>query len=185
MAETEPKPESPAPAANGSANGAEGSEAKHSLKELFEAYSKFGDPKSDGKSITLSNSDKWFKQAKVFDKKLTTVDTGICFKKMKKKAIDFKSFNEYLEDVVKGKDITAADLKAKLTAAGPPAANATKPVVTGAVSRLTDTSKYTGSHKERFDASGKGKGKEGRVDMPSKDGYVTGYKNKNTFNETH
>ena len=28
--------------------------------------------------------------------------------------------------------------------------------------RLTDTSKYTGSHKERFDESGKGKGKEGR-----------------------
>lgn len=55
----------------------------HSLKELFETYAKFGDPKSDGKSITLSNSDKWFKQAKVFDKKLTTVDTGICFKKLK------------------------------------------------------------------------------------------------------
>lgn len=74
-----PKPESPA------SNGGEGeaSGGSHSLKELFEAYSKFGDPKSDGKSITLSNSDKWFKQAKVFDKKLTTVDTGICFKKMK------------------------------------------------------------------------------------------------------
>lgn len=78
QAPTTPKPESPAPASN----GAEG-ETTHSLKELFEAYSKFGDPKSDGKSITLSNCDKWFKQAKVFDKKLTTVDTGICFKKMK------------------------------------------------------------------------------------------------------
>ena len=29
----------------------------------------------------------------------------------------------------------------------------------GAVNRLTDTSQYTGSHKERFDSSGKGKGK--------------------------
>lgn len=81
MAASAPKPESPAPASNGAASEASG--GNHSLKELFEAYSKFGDPKSDGKSITLSNSDKWFKQAKVFDKKLTTVDTGICFKKMK------------------------------------------------------------------------------------------------------
>lgn len=103
----------------------------------------------------------------------------------RKKSIDFKAFNEYLEDVVKGKGITSADLKVKLQAAGPPGVNATKPVNTGAVSRLTDTSKYTGSHKERFDATGKGKGKEGRVDLPSKDGYVSGYKNKNTFNETH
>ena len=28
--------------------------------------------------------------------------------------------------------------------------------------RMTDTSKYTGSHKERFDESGKGKGLAGR-----------------------
>jgi hypothetical protein len=30
--------------------------------------------------------------------------------------------------------------------------------------KLTDPSKYTGTHKERFDSSGKGKGIEGRVD---------------------
>ena len=30
--------------------------------------------------------------------------------------------------------------------------------VNDTVARLTDTSKYTGSHKERFDSSGKGKG---------------------------
>ena len=29
---------------------------------------------------------------------------------------------------------------------------------------MTDTSNYTGSHKERFDESGKGKGAEGRTD---------------------
>lgn len=50
----------------------------------FKAFSKFGDPKSDGKSITLSQSDKWMKQAKVIDgKKITTTDTGIYFKKHK------------------------------------------------------------------------------------------------------
>lgn len=50
----------------------------------FKAFSKFGDTKSDGKSITLSQSDKWMKQAKVIDgKKITTTDTGIYFKKHK------------------------------------------------------------------------------------------------------
>ena len=47
--------------------------------------------------------------------------------------------------------------------------------------RLTDTSKFTGSHKERFDDSGKGKGISGRKDLPDKSGYVAGYKNKDTY----
>lgn len=66
-------PASPgSPAGNGSFPGS------------FKAFSKFGDPKSDGKQITLSQSDKWMKQAKVIDgKKITTTDTGIYFKKHK------------------------------------------------------------------------------------------------------
>lgn len=55
----------------------------------------------------------------------------------------------------------------------------------GGVDRLTDTSKYTGTHKERFDASGKGKGKTGREDVSENTGYVGGYKGKDTYNETH
>ena len=50
-----------------------------------------------------------------------------------------------------------------------------------AVDRLTDTSKYTGSHKERFDVSGKGKGVAGRKDLHDNSGYVSGYKNKDTY----
>ena len=50
-----------------------------------------------------------------------------------------------------------------------------------AVDRLTDTSKYTGSHKERFDESGKGKGVAGRKDLHDNSGYVSGYKNKDTY----
>jgi hypothetical protein len=51
-----------------------------------------------------------------------------------------------------------------------------KVVSSSAVERLTDTSKYTGSHKERFDESGKGKGKEGRQEQVDASGYVTGFK---------
>ena len=42
----------------------------------------------------------------------------------------------------------------------------------GGVQRLTDTSKYTGAHKERFNADGTGKGIEGREDLTKNDGYV-------------
>lgn len=54
---------------------------------------------------------------------------------------------------------------------------------TGAVDRLTDTTKYTGSHKERFDDTGKGKGKAGREDLVEKTGYVGAYKNAGTYDE--
>ena len=49
------------------------------------------------------------------------------------------------------------------------------------VDRLTDTSKYTGSHQARFDESGKGKGKEGREDIVENKGYVGNYKGEGTF----
>ena len=51
---------------------------------------------------------------------------------------------------------------------------------TGNVSGMTDSSKYTGAHKERFDASGKGKGKEGRADIADNSGYVGNYKGEGT-----
>ena len=58
---------------------------KAALKAQFEAFSKFGDKSADGKTIKLSQSDKWFKQAKVIDgKKVTTTDTGIAFRKISK-----------------------------------------------------------------------------------------------------
>ena len=58
---------------------------KAALKEQFESYGKFGDKAADGKTIKLSQSDKWFKQAKVIDgKSITTGDTGIAFLKISK-----------------------------------------------------------------------------------------------------
>lgn len=35
-------------------------------------------------------------------------------------------------------------------------------MTSGAIGRLTDHTKYTGSHRQRFDQSGKGLGKAGR-----------------------
>lgn len=53
----------------------------------------------------------------------------------------------------------------------------------GNVSGLTDASKYTGAHKERFDSSGKGKGIEGRVDKQDDSGYVGNYKGAGSFDQ--
>lgn len=53
------------------------------------------------------------------------------------------------------------------------------------VDRLTDTTKYTGAHKQRFDETGKGKGIAGRKDLPDASGYVQGYQNKDTYSKTH
>ena len=74
MAETNSRPST-----GGSSGG------NKELKEQFEAFAKFGDKQADGKTIKLSQSDKWFKQAKVIDgKKITTTDTGIAFRKISK-----------------------------------------------------------------------------------------------------
>lgn len=51
-----PEAASPAPSSDGKAV---------SFTDQFKAFSKFGDVKSDGKFITLSQSDKWMKQAQV------------------------------------------------------------------------------------------------------------------------
>lgn len=47
--------------------------------------------------------------------------------------------------------------------------------------RLTDSSKYTGAHKERFNDDGTGKGKSGRVNETSGSGYVGNYKGAGTY----
>lgn len=93
---------------------------KVSLQSQFKAFAKFGDIKADGKLITLSQSDKWMKQAKVIDKKITTTDTGIHFKKFKAMKISFADYNKYLEDLAKTKKIELSEIKNKLAGCGAP-----------------------------------------------------------------
>ncbi|XP_012172353.1 tubulin polymerization-promoting protein homolog [Bombus vosnesenskii] len=150
----------------------------------FKAFSKFGDPKSDGKLITLSQSDKWMKQAKVIDgKKITTTDTGIYFKKHKSMKLGIEQYKAFLEELAKNKKVDLAEMKKKMANCGPPGVTggAVAGKAASTVDRLTDVSKYTGSHKQRFDESGKGKGIAGRKDLPDQSGYVQGYQNKDTY----
>lgn len=112
------------PASNGTtpvssplpANGEGGA----TFKDQFKAFCKFGDIKSDGKQITLSQSDKWMKQAKVIDKKITTTDTGIHFKKLKNLKLNIIDYTKFLEDLSKTRSVDMAEIKSKLTNCGAP-----------------------------------------------------------------
>ncbi|XP_065160685.1 tubulin polymerization-promoting protein homolog [Atheta coriaria] len=171
---------------NGDAKTEQKAEAGPTFTEQFRAFSKFGDLKSDGKTITLSQSDKWMKQAKVIDgKTITTTDTGIYFKKLKSLKVSITDYNKFLEDFAKAKKVEVKDLKKKMTSCGAPGHSgaSAKCSANDTVQRLTDTSKYTGTHKQRFDDTGKGKGISGRKDLPDNSGYVSGYANKDTFDK--
>ncbi|XP_047993066.1 tubulin polymerization-promoting protein homolog isoform X2 [Leguminivora glycinivorella] len=177
---------------NGSAPGATYGKSEDnavSFKDAFKAFSKFGDPKSDGKHITLSQSDKWMKQAKVIDgKKITTTDTAIHFKKLKSMKLAEADYLKFLEDLAKSKKVELDEIKKKLTTCGQPGLTshvAKSPAAAAAVERLTDTSKYTGSHKQRFDETGKGKGIAGRKELVDGSGYVSGYQHKDTYDKSH
>ncbi|KAL7287064.1 hypothetical protein TKK_0018688 [Trichogramma kaykai] len=176
---------SPAPGNNdNSSNNSNGNGAGGSFIASFKAFSKFGDTKSDGKHITLSQSDKWMKQAKVIDgKTITTTDTGIFFKKQKAMKLSIEQYKAFLEELAKSKKMEVADIKSKLANCGPPGVSgpSVNTKAMSAVERLTDVSKYTGSHKQRFDETGKGRGIAGRKDVVDKSGYVQGYQNKDSY----
>lgn len=158
------------------------------FKEQFKAFSKFGDTKSDGKQITLSQSDKWMKQAKVIDPKtITTTDTGIHFKKFKLQKITLSDYIKFIDDLAKTRKVDVEQIKKKMAECGAPGVTSAvaKSKADAAVERLTDVTKYTGSHKQRFDESGKGRGIAGRKDVSESSGYVSGYKDKDTYAKTH
>ncbi|GBO31002.1 TPPP family protein CG45057 [Araneus ventricosus] len=154
------------------------------LETLFDLYARFGDRESDG-TITLKNIDKWLKQADLLDKKggVTHADTAITFSKIvkNKKRMNLDEFQEFVETLANDKKVEPKEFIDKLIATGEPKlSSVTQPITGGAVGRnlrrMTDTKLYTGAHKERFDEEGKGKGKEGRMDIQSDTGYVSGYK---------
>jgi len=111
---------------------------------------------------------------------MSTTDTGIAFKKVSKNApkLSFADWNKYLNEIATNKKVDVNTIKTKLVDCSEPGfTGETKVAKNAALDRLTDTSRYGGTHRERFDGSGKGRGKEGRVDKKP-DGYVQGYKGK-------
>nr|XP_005894718.1 PREDICTED: tubulin polymerization-promoting protein [Bos mutus] len=112
-----------------------------------------------------------------------------CVKGKSCRTITFEQFKEALEELAKKrfKDKSAEEAVREvhklIEGKAPIISGVTKAISSPTVSRLTDTSKFTGSHKERFDPSGRGKGRAGRVDLVDESGYVPGYKHAGTYDQ--
>ncbi|NWZ34765.1 TPPP3 protein, partial [Pycnonotus jocosus] len=162
-----------------------------SLEESFRKFAIYGDTKATGQEMNGKNWAKLCKDCKVTDgKSVTSTDVDIVFSKVKGKTarvINYEEFKKALEELApkrfkdKSKEEAYEAICQLVAGKEPINVGVTKAKTVGAVERLTDTSKYTGSHKERFDESGKGKGKSGRENIVDNSGYVSAYKNAGTY----
>ncbi|XP_075685455.1 tubulin polymerization-promoting protein family member 2 [Rhinoderma darwinii] len=155
------------------------------LEKTFRKFAVYGKSKATGNEMTSKNFSKLCKDCNIQENGCTSTDVDIVFAKVKSKAahvITYEEFQKALEllSVKRFQEKPATEAIAathKLVEGKEPAnTGTTKAVTAGAVDRLTDTSKYTGSHKDRFDESGKGRGLAGREELTDDSGYVGAYK---------
>ncbi|XP_071779421.1 tubulin polymerization-promoting protein family member 2 [Centroberyx gerrardi] len=172
---------------------AEGSVSVAEVETSFKKFAVHGDTKATGKEMNGKNFAKLCKDCRIIDgKNVTATDIDIVFSKVKAKSvrvITFEQFNQALAELApkrfkgKGQEEALQQLYGLIVGKEPANVGVTRVAKAAAVDRLTDTTKYTGSHKERFDESGKGKGKVGRQDMPDTSGYVGAYKGQGTYDD--
>ncbi|KAM8961241.1 tubulin polymerization-promoting protein family member 3-like [Pelodytes ibericus] len=153
-----------------------------SLEDTFRKFAVYGDSNATGQGMSGKN---WFKLCKDCDltdgKTVTSTDVDIVFSIVKSKAarvINYEEFRRGLEELAakrfKGlsKEEAFASICRLVVGKEPANTGVTKTVVSGAVDRLTNTFKYTGSNKERLDKSGKGKGLSGRENTVANTGHA-------------
>uniref|UniRef100_A0A8C2EE64 Tubulin polymerization promoting protein n=1 Tax=Cyprinus carpio TaxID=7962 RepID=A0A8C2EE64_CYPCA len=169
--------------------------AKHTITALEESFRRFaihGDTRATGRDMNGKNWSKLCKDCGVIDGKgITLTDVDIVFSKVKNKSartITYSQFKEALAELArkrfkdKSSEDAAQEVYRMIEGKSPVIAGVTvKAVASPTVSRLTDTTKFTGSHKERFDETGRGKGKAGRVEVVDTSGYVSGYKHAGSY----
>ncbi|XP_075069006.1 tubulin polymerization-promoting protein family member 2-like isoform X2 [Mixophyes fleayi] len=159
------------------------------LEKTFRKFASYGGSKSEH-GMTGKNFSKLCKDCKIIESGCTSTDVDIVFTKVKNKESHVMSYDQFQKALqllsVKRfprmpADEAFADIKKLVEGKEPANTGATKAVAAGVVDRLTDTSKYTGSHKERFDDSGKGKGIAGRKQLSDNTGYVGAYKGQGSY----
>lgn len=153
------------------------------IEQVFSAFVAFGAGKKDEvieQTLTGQKFSKFAKDCKIVGPSVTKTDVDIVFNKVKPKTarvIDIAQFGEALKQLaaIKHKKLTGdaqlAALMADIEKSGgtPKTAGATKTSTSNIVDRMTDTSAYTGTHKERFGSDGKGLGMAGKDAPPVKD----------------
>merc|ERR1712042_62181 len=161
--------------------------------DLKKAFMNFANQGKSGATVQELDNKNWTKMAKdcgLYNKTCTSTDGDITFQKFcgnKAKQINFDTFCKFIDELAlkfyKGDANAVAKYRELIVKKGAPQNTGTKVATGNNVGKMTDTSQYTGAHKERFDESGKGKGKEGRENVTANDGYVTGYKGKDTYDK--
>ncbi|TPX57673.1 hypothetical protein PhCBS80983_g03683 [Powellomyces hirtus] len=154
------------------------------LREIYEAFCAFGSNRNLATSTDVSGPTmdgakfaKFARDNKLIDnKKVTSTDVDIIFNKVKPKGarkLDWNTFLEGLTQIAEkknsgkqGREALDSLIGLIIKKGGGPIATGTAPKSDAIVDRLTDTSKYTGTHKLRFDEAGQGRGAAGR-DRPS------------------
>merc|ERR1711931_163275 len=161
--------------------------------DLKKAFMNFANQGKSGAQVQELDNKNWTKMAKdcgLYNKTCSSTDGDITFQKYcgnKAKHINFDTFLKFIDELAtkfyKGDANAVAKYRELIVKKGAPQNTGTKVATGNNVDKMTDTSQYTGAHKERFDESGKGKGKEGRENVVANDGYVTGYKGKDTYDK--
>uniref|UniRef100_A0A452VAX9 Tubulin polymerization promoting protein n=1 Tax=Ursus maritimus TaxID=29073 RepID=A0A452VAX9_URSMA len=153
------------------------------LEEAFRRFAVHGDTRATGKEMHGKNWSKLCKDCQVTLTDVTPRRRKSC------RTITFEQFKEALEELSKKRfkdkssEEAIREVHRLIEGKAPIISGVTKAISSPTVSRLTDTTKFTGSHKERFDPSGRGKGKAGRVDLVDESGYVPGYKHAGTYDQ--
>ncbi|KAJ3592802.1 hypothetical protein NHX12_005141 [Muraenolepis orangiensis] len=166
------------------------------LEQLLVSFKKFavhGDPKATGKELNGKNWAKLCKDCHITDGKTTTsTHVDIVFTKVKSKTsrvMTYEDFQKALEELAprrfkgQSKEEALQSIFRLVAHKEPTNMGVTKVLKAPAVDRLTDSSRFTGSHKERFDSSGRGRGREGREELVENTGYVGAYRNAGTYQE--
>uniref|UniRef100_A0A8C6AU27 Tubulin polymerization promoting protein n=1 Tax=Monodon monoceros TaxID=40151 RepID=A0A8C6AU27_MONMO len=145
------------------------------------------------KEMHGKNWSKLCRDGQVIDgRNITVTDVDIVFSKIKGKScrtITFEQFKEALEELAKkrfkdkSREEATQEVHRLSEGKAPIISGVTKAISSLTVSRLTDTTKFTGSHKECFDPSRRGKGRAGRMDLVDESGYVPGYKHAGTYDQ--
>ncbi|KAK5909079.1 hypothetical protein CgunFtcFv8_017082 [Champsocephalus gunnari] len=166
------------------------------MDEILTAFRRFsvhGDTKASGKELNGKNWAKLCKDCKINDgKNVSGTDVDIVFSKVKQKTsrvITYEQFQMALQELApkrfkgQSKEEALESIFKLVEGCEPSNAGVTKVAKAPALDRLTDASRYTGSHKERFDGSGRGRGREGREELVENTGYVGAYKNAGTYTQ--
>ncbi|OXU24814.1 hypothetical protein TSAR_016593 [Trichomalopsis sarcophagae] len=104
--------------------GKQEKETEVSLNEMFKVYCSLDaiSREMNVKLLPLSQIDKWLYKAQILDlHNVTTTDTGLCFFKFRKRAINYEEFLEYIRDLANIKKLKLDDIKHKLRTCALPA----------------------------------------------------------------